>query len=793
MIILYRFLRSWMRNKLFIAEVLAILAFGLGANIAIFDVYNAAFVQFPFQDPGRILVLSTTSHNSGGDESFVSSSDLQDWTAGSDVFEATALYDSGSGVVLAGGMPERVSTATVSGNLFSLLGVRPELGGLFAPGAATSKQPEAILTDDAWRKLLSANPQAVGQSLKIGDGMYVVRGVLPPNFRLFEKIDVWLQLPQTPEDRGARHFVALARLKNGRSLKQAKAELKSISQRLGVEYPDTNQGYEASAMALSSYLFRNSKSSFMLLFTTALLVLVIAIFNVANLFGIYLHSMQKEQAVELALGCPPSRIRNKRLGEFLALALIAGVLGLGLAHLALKFVMHYAPANLASMHPYLDLSVYGFAFLAALTSGLSSTLMSFVSSSRTSIADLIKGTSRVQNRRLGFRSFPRLFFLIFEITICVVLLSTAGFVTKSFLLLQRVNSGFTPRNLFTARLLLPPSRYGDHSKQALFWNQLLNNVEHLPGVDGAATMTGVPLNGARMNFRFSADVQPRGAHVTGFAEYRAVSPAAFHLLGIPIYRGRSFLQSDAASAQAVIVINKTMARNVFAGKDPLGKSIVLSYGDRKPRQIVGIVGDVKYSDLSDKAGNQIYVPYEQNPWPFMTLILRTSVAPDNLTSLVRKEVLKLDPELPLEDVHTMDEIVYLSLARSRFANILIFCFASVALILAATGVYGVISFAASQRSREVAIRIALGATRVSVLRLFFTQALGVLATGVILGLLGSFFSIRLFQSQLYRVQPLDPEINLFIASVILLVGMLACLVPAARAARTEPNLVMRGE
>lgn len=793
MISLRRLLRSWMRNKLLVFQIVLILAFGLGANIAIFGVYNAAFVQLPLEDPGRIVALTTISRGADKSESFVSVLDLEDWRTSVDVFDSVALYDSGSGVILAGGMPERVAIGTVSSNFFSVLGVHPEIGSLFSAADENGDAADIVISDHLWRTMMNANTEAIGRSIKIGESTYMVRGVLPAYFRLFDNADVWIRFQNKgDEPRGGRHFVGLARLKPGRSLSQANAELKAVSARLQNEHPDTNRGVDAFAQTLRSYLSHNFTSSFVLLFMTALLVLVIAIFNVANLFGVYLQSSQKEQAIELALGCSRAHLRNRLVAEFLALACIAGLLGLAVAYTILNVVMQYAPDTLISSRHYLDLTVYGFAFVAAVFAGLLATLMSFLSVSRANIVDVIKGTGSKFGGNLGFRSLPRLLFLVFEVGMSVVLLVTAGLFTKSFLLMQRVNTGFQSQNLLTARIQLPSSQYRDRAQRALFWDQLLTNLSRLPDVSGVACMTGVPLSGAHMNFRFTADAG-RDVPVTGLAEYKAISPGIFRLLGIPLQHGRSFLESDGPNSLPVIIINESMAQTIFGSENPVGKHLVVSYGDKKSREIVGVVGDVKYSDLAEKVKNQVYVPYSQNPWPFMTLIVRTSVPPTSVAVTLRREVFAMDKELPLQDVRTMDDIVYLSMARGRFAGILIFCFAGLALILAATGIYGVISFAVAQRSREIAIRIALGAPRNSVLQLFIRQSLAVIALGAALGLLASFFSTRLFQSLLYKVKAVDLEVILFILSLLLAVGMLACILPATKATRIEPDVVMRSE
>lgn len=793
MISLRRLLRSWMRNKLLVSQVILILAFGLGANIAIFGVYNAAFVQLPFADSDRIIALTTISHGADKSDSFVSSLDLQDWKASVDVFESVALYDSGSGVILAGGMPERVTIGTVSSNFFSLLGVQPEIGSLFSAADENSDVAGVVISDHLWRTMMNGSAEEVGQSINIGESTHVVRGVLPSHFRLFDNADIWVPVQDKDgEPRSGRHFVALARLKTGRSLSDANAELKAVSTRLQNEYPETNRGIEAFATPLRSYLSQNFSSSFLLLFVTALLVLAIAIFNVTNLFGVYLQSSQKEQAIELALGCSRARIRIRLVLEFMALAVIAGVLGIAIAYGILKVVMQYAPDALISGRHYLDLTVYSFAFMIAALAGLLATLLSFLSVSRANIVDIIKGSGNRFGGSLGFRSLSRLLFLIFEVGISVVLLVTAGLLTKSFLLLERVNTGFQSQNLFTARVLLPSSHYRDHSQQALFWDQLLDNISRAPDVSGVGAITGVPLSGAHMNFRFSLDAG-REVPMTGLAEYKAISPGVLRLLGIPLRKGRFFLESDTPNSLPVIIINETMARNVFGGENPLGKYVVVSYGDKKPREIVGVVGDVKYSDLAEKVKNQVYVPYSQNPWPFMTLVVRTSAPPVSIAGTLRRAVFALDKELPLQDMRTMDDIVYISMARARFAGILIFCFAGLALILAATGIYGVISFAVAQRSREIAIRIALGASRNSVLQLFLRQCLVIIVLGAALGLLASFFSTHLFQSLLYKVKTLDLEVILFILCLLLAVGILACLLPAAKATRIEPDVVMRSE
>jgi putative ABC transport system permease protein len=792
MIPIKRILRSWIRHKLFVAEVIFILAFGLGANIAIFSVYNAAFLQLPYQDPSRILILGETNPGIGQEEPVISVPDFQDWQAGVDAFEATALYDSGNAVVLAAGTPQRISVATVSGNLFSLLGVHPQLGGLLAASETSAPAPEAVISDHLWHTVFGADPQIIGRNIKVGEDTYIVQGVLPPGFKLLDNSDVWVRLDATDEPRAGRHFLALGRLKQGKSLDEAKAEIEVIAARLQKQYASTNKGWGTSVMTFRAYLFHNVRSSFTLLFTTALLVLVVAIFNVANLIGVYLHSTVKDQALELALGCPGAKIRNRLLAEVLLLAIIAGLAGLLVAYLVLNLVMKYAPENLAPGSQYLDLRVYGFAFAAAVLSGILVSVISFVSHSTTNISDILKGVSKGTRGSLGFRSLPRLLFLIFEISMSVVLLITAGLLSKSFFLLQQEDPGFKAGSLLTAKIQLPVSQYKG-SEQTVFWDQLLMKLSHVPGVSGVGCMTGVPLSGSRMNFRVSADIGSTGLPVTALAGYKAVSPEALRLLGIPLRNGRFFLDSDRDGSARVVIINETMARNFFHNQNPLGKQLVLFYGDKNPREIVGVVGDVKYSGLEEKIGNQIYVPYAQNPWPFMTLILQTNVRPTSLIPALREEVLKLNKELPLEDVRTMEEIVYASMARSRFATLLIFCFAALALVLAISGLYGVISFAVTQRSREIAVRIALGASRDSVLRLFLTQGIQMLGIGSLLGLVISFFSIQLFQSLLYKVHPVDLQIDTLILCVMLAAGILACFVPARRAASAEPAVIMRGE
>lgn len=788
MISVKHLLRSWIRNKAFLTEILLIFAFGIGANVAVFGAYNAAFLQLPIADAGHILVLGETNRKLGDLEPLVSAPDFEDWRNATNVFEETALYDRDSAVVQALGIPRRVTVAIASENVFSILRTRPKLGGLFS---ASGENHEILISENLWKNTFDADPNVIGQSLQIGADVFVIRGVLSADFRLFEDVDIWERLQvDANEPRGGRYFIGLARLKSGRSVDEARAELTTVSQKLQKQYSDSNAGWEPSVMLLQSYLSRNLRSSFALLSLMAMFALAIAIFNATNLLGVYLHSRRKDQAVELALGSPRKRIRNRVLIEFLLLTIISAGLGLAVAYVAFKFIMQYAPDTMPPLRHYWSIALYGFAFLIALLSGAIAALMTLVSVSRTNLNGLLRDASAGLGARLGFHSSSRLLFLIFEVAVSVVLLTASGMLVKSFVLLQKVDMGFSPDNLLTAQIQLPSSRY-DRSQQAIFWNRVITGFSELPGMKGVACITGAPLSGNHMNFRFQAGDGASG--ISGQAEYRAVSPDIFRLFQIPLRAGRPFNDQDRIDAKPVIIINETMARTFFRDQDPLGKHVILWYGDKKAKEIVGVVGDVKYSDLTQKPFPQVYVPYLQNPWPFMTLIFRTNIPPSNLAPVLHRELLKFDKEIPVDNVRTMDEIAYKSMAKSRFATVLIFSFAALSLALVTAGVYSVISFAVAQRSREIAIRIALGATRSSVAKLILSQSLTVIVIGTVFGWVIFLFSIQLLMPLLYKVHPVDIGVNFLTLCLIFGVGALASLFPAIKAIRIDPAMIMRSQ
>ncbi|HKI00960.1 MAG TPA: ABC transporter permease, partial [Thermoanaerobaculia bacterium] len=596
--------------------------------------------------------------------------------------------------------------------------------------------------------------------------------------------------------RGAVWFGAIARLAPGVTLEQAQAEGNVIARRLAQQYPDANAGY-AEGMALERLqenMIGDTRKPLLILLGAVGFVLLISCVNVANLLLVRSASRESEVVIRAALGAGRARIVRQLLTESLALALAGGAAGVMLAFWATRALVARAPKGIPRLEEIgLDGTALLFALLISLVTGVLFGLAPALQTSRTDLSRVIREGTRGSKGRGSTRA--RSVLVVAEMALAVVLLAGAGLLIRSFLRLQEVSPGFKPEGAVTFRLDLPPAKYAEDAQIQAFTSALMERLERLPGVTAAgATVYGMPFEGNVNVLTFSVEGRPPAPPGKEDIMRAAVATADyFKTLGIPVVRGREFTRRDRAGAPGAMVINEAAARRYFPGEDPLGKRIVV--GTSKPigGEIVGIVGDFKQDALEREIEPQMFMAHDQVPWSDLSIVLRTAQNPQAVANAARAQVRDLDPALPLYGLKSMEEVVDASTAQSRFYMLLLGGFAIISLVLAAIGIYGVIAYAVRQRTQEIGIRLALGATRDRVTRMVVGQGLTLAAVGAVVGLLGAFFATSGLQSLLFEVKASDPAIYAAVAAVLVAVAAFASYLPARRAALTDPQLALRGE
>jgi putative ABC transport system permease protein len=783
-------LRSWKNNKGFVIQVISMFALGIGANVAVFSFLNAALLDLPFQNANELVTVWSSNPQLGQSETFASALDVADWNQQTGAFSGMSLYDSGTATLQTGDLPTKIPIGTVSAKFFEVLRASPAVGRTFDAGKQESLQ--AVLSYRIWKEHFHEDTAIINNLIRLDDRAYIVVGVAPQNFHLFEDVGIWVPVQLTEGDsaRASRHFTVIARLKSSNSLAQAQSELDVVARRLQKQYPDTNAGWNISAVPLRSYLFRNLKSSFVLISITAGLVLLIACFNVASLFLLYVDSKQRESAIRLALGCSRATIRLQFVMELLALAMAGCAIGLVVAIVMVRWVGLYAPKTLLPSGPHLNLEVYIFGLVVAFIAALIPSALIFLWRSEQDLNGIIKGVPSTAIRKSV--TAPRQVFLVFEIAMSVLLLISAVLMTKSFVALHGVDPGFNPHHLLTARIELPEANYSSKVQQSNLFEQLLMSLESRQELKNVAAVTGIPLAGSRMSFRFSLPESDSPQFTQG-AEYRAVSPGYFHVLGISVLQGREFSETDRSATQPVVIINEALSHRFFRDRNPIGQHLLLTYGLKKPLTIIGVVRNVKISDLAEAPRYELYVPYLQNPWPFMTLVIEPTGSLESIIPTLRHALSLLDKDLPVEDIRSMDQVIYESMTRPRFAMFLILLFSVLAVVMSMQGMYSVMSFVVSHRTREIGVRMAMGASNSSISSLFVRQALWIMIGGLVLGVLASFFTTSIFRGLLYTVKPMDWQVNSIAMAFIVVVGFLGCFIPVRRATRVDPIVVLRSE
>ena len=791
-------LRMLLKNPGFTLVAVITLVLGIGANTAIFSVVNTVLLRpLPYHEPERLTQIWEKKLDGGNN--VVSPDNFLDWQDQAKSFEGMSIYDAWFPAISTTGKTEQIVGISASPNFFSLLGVTPQLGRTFAPEEEKSGQDRVVvITHSFWQNRLGGNANVIGEKLTLDQSSYTVIGVLGPGFRPFSLI--FDQQPvifrpfdvKTVANQRAAHFLsAIGRLKTDVNLQQAQAEMTAIARQLEDAYPVTNRDWGVSLVPLHQEMTGGISPILLILQGTVAFVLLIACVNVANLLLSRVVAREKEIAVRMALGAGRWRIIRQLLIESASLAITGGAFGLLLARWAVDLLVSMAPPDIPRREDIgVDVGALGFTFLVSLLTAIFFGLLPALQATRANLTDALKEGSRSGFRRQRLRGV----LVVAEIALALVLLVGSGLLLHSLIRLNNVNPGFDTENLLTMRVWVPAPEARNAQQIVNFYQQILDRLEMLPGAKSAALTSSVPFVGSySWSTNFEVEGQPVEPGREPMAGWRLVSPAYFQTMGIPLRAGRAFTDRDTLGSIGVTIINESFARQYIPNVDPIGRTIIPKWRPERPRQIVGVVSDFKHRGLARDAAPEIYVPYTQQTWSSMALVVRTNAETEKVQVPVQKAIWEVDQSAPISLIVTMKQILGDQLSHSRFTTLLLGIFSALALVMATVGIYGVISYGVSRRTHEIGIRMALGSQRLDVLRMVIWQGMRLTLAGVVLGLAAALALTRVIQSLLFEVSSTDPAT--FGALALLLVGVafIACYIPARRATKVDPLTALRHE
>ena len=797
-------LRQLRLNPAFFAIAICVIALGIGANTAMFSVINAVILKpLPYANPDRLVMLWETRSDLGAANNVVSAGNYLDWRARSASFDAVSAMLFRTQSLTGIGEPEEVRVQFIGADFFPMLGLSMSRGRTFTQDECKPEAaPTAILSDSIWRRKFSADPSIVGKTIPLSGTAVTVVGVAPPRILTLgdRPPDLWMALRiRGVNDNGTRasgrNFSVIARLKPGVSVAQADAEIRAIAKQLEQEYRQFNANWGARAVPLTAEIYGKVETPLFVLLGSVALILLIACANVANLLLTRAAGRQREIAIRAALGAGNGRLARQMLTESLTLAAAGGALGIALAYGLIEALKRFGPADVRRLdRAALDGSVLLVTAGATVITGLLLGLAPAMLAARRALANSLRDSGR------GFSAGTRTnrlrdAFTIAQIALSLVLLAGAGLLVRSFARLVAVEPGFRTDHVLTMNISLPGTRYRDQ-KGVQFFAELGRRVRALPGVVNASTITYLPFKGGGSATYFWKAESPKPAPgQEPVSDVRMVQPRYFETMNIPLRQGRTFVEEDNdPKAPLRFVINEAMARQMYQNERPIGKKlVVLMKNENPPGEIIGVVGDIKHGSLSDKVRPTVYYPMAHLSFNIGTIVVQTRVEPLSLARAVTDVAHQMDSELPVSEVGTMQRWVDESLSRTKFQTGLLAVFAGLALVLAALGIFGVMSYSVAQRTHEIGVRVALGAQRRQVARLIVSRALILTLTGLTLGLAGAFALGRYLKTLLFEIEPADPLTLTSVTLVLFGVALLAAMVPAARAMRVDPIVVLRYE
>ena len=802
--------RSLRRNPAFAAIATLTLALGIGANAAIFSVVNTVLLRpLPWSEPDRAVMI--WSKWTAFDKTWVATGEVVDYRRRAQTLGEVAAWGEGQVNLTGDGDPERVAAANVTANLFPTLGVGAMMGRTFSAAEDVRNGPNVVVLGHAlWSRRYAADPGIVGRTVQINGDAYEVTGVMPPGFVLPtdyqnpEPSQLWLpqQMDPASMDHGSHGLYAVGRLKPGATVEQAADELHGIAVAMTNEglYPKQMQ-FDTVVLSLTDEVVGSVRRAIWLLFGAVAFLLLIACANVANLLLARAEGRQREIAVRAALGASGFRVMRQLFTESLVLTGIATAVGLALAFAGVRVVGWWNPASIPRVAEVtVDLRVLLFTAAVAVFTSLAFSLAPAVRALRVDLTDSLKDGAQGASSGGGRQRF-RHALVIVEMALAVVLLVGAGLMLRSLWALQRVQLGFDPSQVLTMRLSLPQASYQTPAQVVDFYNRLLDRVRAIPGVRVAGAVRALPLGSTIGDFglRVEGFTPTPGTGAKG--DWQIATPGYLEAMGERVIRGRGITADDKTDTMLVALINEEMARRYWAGRDPIGGRLQIGGGaaNRPFVTVVGIVADVRHNGITEGVKEKFYVPHTQwhkslgNPIRAMTLVVKAHSDPRALTSPVSQTIRELDANLPVADIRTMDDVVAATLSAPRFTGMLLGAFAGLALVLSAIGIYGVLSYVVSRRTREIGIRVAIGAGRGQVLRLVLGSGVGLALVGIVLGLAVAASLSRLMTTLLHDVQPGDPATYAAVAGALTTVAIVASLIPAWRATRVDPVRALKAE
>jgi putative ABC transport system permease protein len=791
--------RSLLKQPTFTLVAVITLALGIGGNSAMFSVVNAVLLRpLQYPEPDRIAVLEGVNPPRGITQSNMSIPDFADWQNQNQVFEHMAGFIAGGVLLNNGEETERVHGTAVTADFFALFRT-PSLHGrtLQADDAQPGRDPIAVLGYGIWQRRFGGDTGVVGRRIILSGKSTTIVGVMPQGFDYPVRSEAWVPLPLDPakEARDNRYMSVIARLKSGASLSQARVQLNTINQRLAQSYNETNHGWGVKVMTLQDRLVSDVRRSLLILLGAVAFVLLIACANIANLLLARATARHKEIAVRTALGASRWRIVRQLLTESLLLSLAGGAFGLLFSVWLTKVLIAISPADsprFDEIRP--DARVFIFTITLTVVTGVVFGLAPALQASR---SDLIEGLKEGLRANAGGARSNRLrgLLMVAEIAMSFMLLVGAGLLIKSFLHLREVKPGFNADNLLTMRISVPPGKFKENQERVQFFQQAIDRIQSVTGVQSAGMVLSLPLGGDTFNVwrGYIREGRPATPEESGDAAYLATTPDYFRALQVPLIDGRFFSDRDTDNTPKVVIVNETMARKLWPGQSPVGKHITIWRDEQFPREIVGVVGETKRS-LDDDPSQQMYVPYAQDAsWSSMSFVIRTSGDPASTSPAVRNEIRSLDKGAPVFNVRTMNDVLATSVAPRRTPMLLLSAFAAAALLLAMIGIYGVTAYYVTQRTQEIGIRMALGAQMSDVLKLVLRGGMALATIGIVAGVVGAFILTRWMSSLLFGVKPTDALTFIAVSLCLLVTALLACYLPARRASKVDPLVALRYE
>jgi putative ABC transport system permease protein len=793
-------LRRLLKNPGFAIVAVVALGLGIGANTAIFSLVDRVLIRpMPYADPDRLVTLWEDASYINFPRNTPAVANFEDWKKQNQVFTDLAGSRDRAGSLTGDGLPETLLGGAVTINLFQVLGVQPVLGRAFTEDDDRPGENVIILSYGLWQSRYGGDPGVIGRSILVNDAKTTIIGVMPPGFTLPKRKTQFLSpaqfTPQMLNNRATHLLSVVARLKPGITLARAQSEMTLIASRLARQYPETNRQLGAVVVPLKEQIVGNAGTALLVLLAAAGCVLLIACANVANLLLAKSAAREREMAIRTAMGAARGRLIIQMMTESVLLAIAGGLLGLLLARLSMRILVALIPIGLPGASELsIDGRLLAFTLGVSLLTGIVFGIAPALATTSPDVSERLKegGRAGVGGKRRRFRDA----LVVAEVALALILLVSAGLLLQTLRNLHAIDAGFNPENILTMSTRLPSPKYADPSKRLAYFDAVVQKVRGLPGVAGAGFTSNLPFTSQGYTSGFSIEGRPFAPGTSQNALYREVTNDYLQTLRVRLLEGRLFGNDDRANSLPVVIINETFKKQYWPNESPLGKRVQTS-GDNTPFQtIIGVVADVRERGLELDMKPAVYLPVAQLPFGWNNphqLAIRTSMDPHAIAKAAREAIWAVDRDQPIADVRTMDDIVDLEVANHEQQTALLATFAALALVLASLGIYGVLSYAVTQRTREIGVRVALGASIGDVTRMVVGHGIALTVLGIIIGTGVALAVTRSMTKLLVGIKAADPAIYVAVAALLSIVALVACYVPAARAARVDPTVALREE